>query len=89
MGANKELQKLVSLLDKDKINDAICNQGIKWHFNPPLSPHFGGVHETVMKATKSANYAILRNADIIDEELLTAFTGDSSHQFSTAYVPVS
>ena len=75
VGANKELQELVSLLDKDKINDAICNQGIKWHFNPPLAPHFGGVHETMIKAAKRAIYAILGNADITDEELLTAFTG--------------
>lgn len=37
MGANKELQKLVSLLGQDKINDAICNQGSKWHINPPLA----------------------------------------------------
>ena len=51
-GKNKELQELVSLLDKDKINDAICNQGIKWHFNPPLVPPFGGVHETLIKAAK-------------------------------------
>ena len=50
--ANKELQELVSLLDKDKINDAICNQGMPWHFNPPLAPHFGGVHETMIKAAK-------------------------------------
>lgn len=52
METNKELQELVSLLDKDKINDAICNQGIKWHFNPPLAPPFGGVHETMIKAAK-------------------------------------
>ena len=50
--ANKELQELVSLLDKDKINDAICNQGMTWHVSPPLAPHFGGVHETLIKAAK-------------------------------------
>ena len=50
--ANKELQELVSLLHKDKMNDAICNQGIKWHFNPPLAPPFGGVHATMIKAAK-------------------------------------
>jgi hypothetical protein len=50
--ANNELQELVSLLDKDKMNDAICNQGIKWHSNPPLAPPFGGVHATMIKAAK-------------------------------------
>lgn len=75
VGANKELQQLVSFLDKDKIYDNTSNRGVKWHFNPPLAPHFGGVHETMIKAAKKAIYAILGNADITDEELLTAFIG--------------
>ncbi|XP_070581780.1 uncharacterized protein [Ptychodera flava] len=37
--------------------------------------HFGGVHESMIKAAKRAIYAILKNADITDEELLTAVTG--------------
>ncbi|CAG2242219.1 unnamed protein product [Mytilus edulis] len=75
VGANRELKELVALLDKDKIHNSISNQGIKWHFNPPLAPHFGGIHETMIKSAKRAIYAILGNADINDEELLTAFTG--------------
>ncbi|VDI54657.1 Hypothetical predicted protein [Mytilus galloprovincialis] len=75
VGANIELKELVALLDKDKIQNSISNQGIKWHFNPPLAPHFGGIHETMIKSAKRAIYAILGNADINDEELLTAFTG--------------
>ena len=48
---------------------------MKWSFNPPLSPHFGGVHEIMIKAAKKAIYAILNNADVNDEELSTVFTG--------------
>jgi len=42
-------------------------------FQPP--PHFGGVHETMIKAAKKALYGILGNVDETDEELMTAFTG--------------
>ena len=75
VGADKELRSLVKALDKDKIQKSTAHQGIKWKFNPPLSPHFGGVYEVMIKAAKKAIYGILGNADVSDEELMTAFTG--------------
>ena len=62
-------------LDQTKINSSIANKGVKWYFNPPLAPHFGGVHESMMKSAKRAINAILGNADITDEELMTAIIG--------------
>ena len=38
----------------------------------------GGVFETMIKAAKRAIIAILGNADVIDEQLMTAFTGAES-----------
>ena len=73
--ADKELKSLISLLDTDKINDSIANEEIQWHFNPPLASHFGGVHESMIKSAKKAISAILGNADITDEELITTVTG--------------
>ena len=75
VGADKELRSLVKALDKDKIQKSTAHQGIKWKFNPPLSPHFGGVYEVMIKAAKKAIYGILGNADVSNEELMTAFTG--------------
>lgn len=65
-------------LDRDKIGDSFANEGITWKSNPPFAPYFGEVHETMIKAAKRAIHAILGNADINDEELLTAMIGAES-----------
>jgi hypothetical protein len=75
ISGNRELQELVNLLDKEKIHTSLANKGIKWTFNPPLAPHFGGVHESMIKSAKRAIYTVLHNADINDEELHSAFVG--------------
>lgn len=62
-------------MDKEKLVSTTAHKGIKWHFNPPSSPHFGGIHEIMIKCAKRDIYAILKGADIMDEELQTAFIG--------------
>jgi hypothetical protein len=52
VGGNNELKELVAALDNEKIQQSTANQGIKWHFNPPLAPHFEGIHEIMIKAAK-------------------------------------
>ena len=74
-GADTEPKSLVRELDENKINQSIANTGITWHFNPPLAPHFGGVHEVMIKSAKKAIQAILGKADVTDEEFTTAMTG--------------
>ena len=49
VGAKKELRELAKKLDEDKTQRSVANKGIKWRFNPPLAPHFGGVHEIMVK----------------------------------------
>ena len=62
-------------MDTNKIQDQTASKGVKWCLNPPLASHFGGVHEAMIKAAKKAIRAILSNADINDEELMTTFIG--------------
>ena len=50
--SNIALRELVEQLDQGKIVRTDANKGIKWGFNPPYAPHFGTVHETMMKAAK-------------------------------------
>ena len=65
---------MVSQIDEDKITESAVNKGVKWHFNPPLAPHFGGVYEAMIKSAKRAISAILGNADVNDK-LMTAIIG--------------
>ena len=69
------MQDLVNQLDQGKIKQTVANKGVQWSFNPPATPNFGGVHEIMVKAAKKAIKNILGNADINDEELMTAFVG--------------
>ena len=75
VGAARELKELVDNLDTHQIQERTVDEEIKWTFNPPLAPYFGGVHESMTKSAKKAIYAILSNADVNDEELSTAFVG--------------
>ena len=77
-GHNELQELLVQHLDQDIIQRMTSNNGIRWHWNPPLAPHFGGVFERMIKSAKRAIKAILGNADVKDEELLTVFTGVES-----------
>ena len=75
VGTNKELKELVTNLDEETLKESLANRGVKWFFNPPLAPHFVGVHESMIKAAKRVVVAILSNSDVKNEELITAFTG--------------
>lgn len=76
VAAERELRELVQNLDRDRIVHATTGtQHIEWDFNPPASPHFGGVFESMIKSAKKAINASLSDADITDEELYTAMCG--------------
>ena len=75
VGANRELQELITNLDQHKIIKSTVSHSLKWNFNPPAAPHFGGVFEIMIKAAKRAVTAILGNAEVGDEELMSAFIG--------------
>ena len=52
IGADRELQALLAQVESHKIEQSLANKGIKWHFNPPLAPNFGGSHESMVKSAK-------------------------------------
>ena len=52
--ADKELKDFMNQLDQEKIKQTTSNKKVQWSFNPPGAPHFGGVHEIMVKAAKKA-----------------------------------
>ena len=53
MGAEKEIRRI--MIEKDfheGIHNYACQQGIKFHFIPPCSPHMGGLWEAGVKTMK-------------------------------------
>jgi len=69
----KELGKLTNQIVKDsKFVAIITGKKIKRMFNPPYTPNFKRVFETMVKAAKGAKVAILGNSDVTDEELVKA-----------------
>ena len=76
IGAEREMRELLQEFDQKRIiHETTKRHKIKWDFNPPSAPHFGGVFESMIKSSKKAMRAILKDADITDEELETAIVG--------------
>lgn len=60
VGAERELREAIDKLHAStEANDFFQKEGIRWHFQPPRTPHFGGAHEALVKSTKRALYASL------------------------------
>ena len=66
-----ELRELIQSLDQTTIADDAPNKGIKWCWNPPLSLHFGGVFESLIKVAKKTLKVTVVNAGLNDDDLQT------------------
>ncbi|XP_043461940.1 uncharacterized protein LOC122498322 [Leptopilina heterotoma] len=75
IGANNELKDLGNLLHSKEFNEKttlfLTNQGIKWKFIPPLSPHFGGIWESMVKSFKHHLKRVVKNVLFTFEEINT------------------
>ncbi|KMQ85188.1 hypothetical protein RF55_16392 [Lasius niger] len=76
VGADRQLQELfrASSPDGQRIAHAVSTDGMKWHFNPPSAPHFGGLWEAAVKSTKYHLRRVIGETTLTYEEMCTFLT---------------
>jgi len=52
VGADKALREMFRASSSDGRRIAAASEGMKWNFNPPAAPHFGGLWEAAVKSTR-------------------------------------
>lgn len=60
--------------EQRKIVDQIANNRIRWCFNPPSAPHFGGLWEAVVKSCKHHLRRVLGESTLTYEKISTLLT---------------
>ncbi|XP_029162606.1 uncharacterized protein LOC114934126 [Nylanderia fulva] len=72
-GADKQLKQLFSTASADGRRIASCaaQEKIRWHFNPPAAPNFGGLWEAAVKAMKHHLRRVIGEATLTYEEMAT------------------
>ena len=71
VGAEREFAEYVAAWNKEGIEEHLIQRGIRWKFNPPAAPHFGGVWERLVRSCKKAMYAVLGNRSVTEDILST------------------
>ena len=75
VGANNQLRELYVLIQSGEFQREISSfavqKGISWHFNPPESPHFGGIWEAAVKSFKHHLKRVIGDKLLTFEEIYT------------------
>ncbi|XP_071582222.1 uncharacterized protein [Temnothorax nylanderi] len=73
IGADRALQDLLRASSSDgrRIAHDVSTHGIRWHFNPPAAPHFGGLWEAAVKSTKFHLRRVIGETTLTFEEMAT------------------
>ncbi|XP_011859136.1 PREDICTED: uncharacterized protein LOC105556649 [Vollenhovia emeryi] len=54
-----------------RIVGRLADYGIRWHFNPPAAPHFGGLWEAAVKSVKHHLQRVIGETKLTYEEMAT------------------
>ena len=55
VGAAKEMKDCINAWNQSDIETSLAQKDIKWKFNPPGAPHFGGIWERLVQSCKKSN----------------------------------
>ncbi|XP_043471745.1 uncharacterized protein LOC122504628 [Leptopilina heterotoma] len=78
VGANTELKRAISEIDRAELEQELTNRGIKWRFIPPGTPHMGGSWERLVRSVKVALNAVLTSR-APKEEVLATLIAEAEH----------
>ena len=71
VGGNKKFQQMVSRWNHTRIRSQLAAMNVEWKFNPPRTPHMGGVWERLVKIAKRALVAVSKGQIMSDETART------------------
>ncbi|CAG7785122.1 unnamed protein product [Allacma fusca] len=78
VGADRELRRDLEFLRTTdgvtEVTKSLSSQGVKWHFNPTSSPHFGGLWESGVRLFKGHMKRVIGATTLNFEEFTTILT---------------
>ncbi|XP_035233500.1 uncharacterized protein LOC118205321, partial [Stegodyphus dumicola] len=93
VGAHRELKAILKSLFKDKCKEEIkgylATEGINLHFNPPSTPHFGGLWEASVKSLKYHLKRVVGKTILTYKEFFTLIVQIESVLNSHPLCPIS
>ena len=91
LGAKRRLDELNKFLSKNEsqIANSCTPFRIEWHFQPPYTPHMGGMWEACVKSVKYHLVRVIGNTDLTFEELSTILAKIESCLNSRPLIPLT
>jgi len=90
LGTAKEIENIAAMLQKSKqpISIIEAERNLKWHFNAPRAPHFGGLWEAGVKIMKKQISKIIQPHPLRLDELINITTHVEAVLNSRPLVPL-
>lgn len=75
IGADRELKRnMIKISSDEKLHKYLSDENIRWNFNPPAAPHFGGLWESGIKQMKGHLKRTIGIQILTNEEFTTLIT---------------